>query len=269
MSKLDHLYSARWALSQAIEKNDFSKLDYAASEIAQAKGDIIEPPQEPDRPSASDPSSDLKPEIVYLGGVRVKTHGHYRTQTGEPQGLTVHHTAGHAVNDTSAILTLKDLAKRGLGCYVMAPSGLIFAPENFEDDPNLVAYHAGESEYAGKTSLSYYMAGMEICGAGLLNGNKTWWGKVIPDEQIRTVKARDNMVAGNYQKFTPEQEKTLLKFCLWQLKVNSQFSIDWVRGHYEISPGRKNDPSGSLSMSMAEFRQLLITEAIKLNLIKS
>ena len=92
---------------------------------------------------------------------------------------------------------------------------------------------------------------------------KTWFKKVIPVKEVRKVKARDNMVAGYYQAFTSEQEKALVDLCLYLDSTYESFSLDNVLGHDEVAPGRKNDPGGSLSMTMPEFRQFLKAEKIK------
>jgi len=41
------------------------------------------------------------------------------------------------------------------------------------------------------------------------------------------------------------------------MDVNPEFRADWVAGHDEVSPGRKSDPGGSLSMTMPQFRYML------------
>lgn len=262
----DSLYSARWALTKAIESDDYGNvLDFAIDKIMQAKADYIAPPpdEEPERPSAV--VVDQYPNIV-KGDFDVKTHGQYRTKTGEAEGLVVHFTAGRYDADA----TLKYLSRQGLGCMVMDQFGnIIMAPNQYEN-PKLVAYHAGKSSWKGKTSVSYYFAGMEICCAGLLDSKgKAWYGEQIQAADVRKVEKKDNVAAGLYHKFLPAQEKALMDYCLMQLRLNPMFKIENVVGHDEVSPGRKTDPGGSLSMTMPEFRELLTKKAKELNLIQS
>jgi N-acetyl-anhydromuramyl-L-alanine amidase AmpD len=70
-------------------------------------------------------------------------------------------------------------------------------------------------------------------------------------------------VSGLYEKYTDIQEKILIKLCLWyKEQAPETFSFDNVLGHDECTQlagqgARKNDPSGSLSMTMPKFRDTL------------
>ena len=215
--------------------------------------------EEPDRPDSSSLRHAYQiPQIVEVP-VYVKTHGNYRTKSGRAKGLTVHYTAGRSLDGArNAINTLTYLASRGLGCLVMDNAGILYRAKNH--DLQEVAYHAGKSSWLGKTSISYYCIGMEICCAGLLDeSGKSWFGESYNPNFIREYRApRDNVKMGKYHKYTnPAQESSLINFCLWQLDVNPEFEVDWVAGHDEISPGRKSDPGGSMSNTMPEVRAYL------------
>jgi|GEM_PF-3833427 len=68
-------------------------------------------------------------------------------------------------------------------------------------------------------------------------------------------KENDNLTLGAYEKYTEKQETSLKKLLIWLYKNNSVgLSIDYVLGHDEVSPGRKQDPGGSLSKSMPDYR---------------
>jgi len=50
----------------------------------------------------------------------------------------------------------------------------------------------------------------------------------------------------------------LFKLLRWlEYNGNGIFKLDFVLGHDEVAPSRKNDPGGSLSMTMPEFRKKL------------
>lgn len=206
--------------------------------------------EEPDRPKRGIEV----PEIIKTD-IIVKTHGNYRTASGQAKGLVVHYTSGRSKEPEAAINTLNYLARQGLGCLVMDREGKIYRAENQE--LNDVAYHAGKSEWKGFSGISRYCIGMEICCAGQLDGNRAWFGQRYTEDEIREVGDVDNVRAGRYHKFTEAQELSLKRFCRWQLQTNPEFDIDWIVGHDEISPGRKTDPGGSLSVTMTEFRDLL------------
>lgn len=211
-----------------------------------------QPQQEPERPTIKYEF----PEIVDVD-INIKTQGNYRTNSGQARGLVVHFTAGRFdKGKESALNTMRWLGKSGLGCLVMDTNGNIYKSK--DQDLDQVAWHAGKSSWKGKSGISRYCIGMEICCAGKLDvDNKSWYGLQIPTNQARVVDKKDNVQAGHYHKYTVAQEEALFNFCKWQMQVNPDFDVDWVVGHDEIAPRRKNDPGGSFSMTMPEFREQL------------
>jgi N-acetyl-anhydromuramyl-L-alanine amidase AmpD len=246
------LYSARWAITEGIDHNDYNHLDYAADMIAQAKADIItsDVVLEPDRDS-SKPITDYEvPTFKYLDDVFLNTQGRYQTPSGTAKGLVVHYTVSGR-SPQSAENVLKYLARKGLGCMVMDEDGVIYCAGN-QDWSSDVAWHAGKSAWGGVTGLSRYCMGMEICN----------WGTAVErtgtnDVRVITDK-KDNQFAGSYQKYTEAQEKALIGFISHCLATMPDFDIDWLVGHDEIATphGRKTDPGGSLSMTMPELRAM-------------
>lgn len=139
--------------------------------------------------------------------------------------------------------------------------------------------HAGESAWAGLSgTVSDELVGIEIECAGQVepngDGNYRAWFTVTskgdalftPDE-VRVSVDNDNIQKGAYHKYSEAQEKALVELLLW-LKANNEsvFQFKFVAGHDEVAGkkgigyNRKNDPGGSLSMTMTEFRSLLETE---------
>lgn len=207
---------------------------------------------EGDRPDSPPPvvSEVWEPNFVEVPGVSFKSHGPFKTPTGNPFGLTVHHTvSGRSAASAKAVLSY--LAKSGLGAVVMDENGVLYIPKGFNPLRQIV-YHAGTSAWKGKTGVSNYCLGIEICGWGT-DGAKRG------AKDLRTVKAEENRKAGTYQAFTKAQEETLFNFCLWLKEKNPDFNFDWVVGHDEVAQpiGRKSDPGGSLSVTMPELRRLL------------
>ena len=202
---------------------------------------------------------------------KMTTQGDY--PRGYPQGAIVHFTAG-APNPESTV-------EGGIGnhytFFVIGPKGDVY--QNF--DLNRWGYHAGESSHPvlGK-SVSKYLVGIEICNAGKVRqiDDKTfrpWFNdplhyqqahepiphgvpnpaRDLPLDQVRYVERLQNREAGWYHRYTPEQEQALIELLLW-LKSNGPgiFNFEFVLGHDEVSPGRKNDPGGALSLTMPDFR---------------
>lgn len=199
---------------------------------------------EPERQSIAPEINYEMPTIVRVPGIKFKTHGKFKTKTGKALGLLVHYAvSGNTAASAKGVLNYG--AKKGLGFLTMDKDGIIYAPENFDFQTNVV-YHAGKSSWKGKSGMSFYCIGMEVC----------CWGKDSKVGPFRKSKNNQNIKAGTYQAYTPRQEKALINFIKWQLDVNPEFSVDYVIGHDECAPTRKSDPGASLSMTMPAFRGL-------------
>lgn len=247
----DYLWTARWATKADRPELAYDEITNALYRIGALKSPIdSEPEERPDVKPVIPVSKFTEPNFVTVKGTRFKEQGPYRTTSGMFKGLTVHYTVSGRTSK-SAIGVVKYLAREGFGCMVMDEDGIIYIPEGF-DILRDVAWHAGDSAWEGKTGMSRYMAGMEIC----------CWGRGSKVGPYRESKGEDNIIFGKYQAYTEAQEASLINFCLWALDVNPEFVIDWIAGHDELRaeagrPGDKQDPGGSLSMTMPEFRALI------------
>lgn len=191
---------------------------------------------------------------------KLKVQGTY--PNGVPEGLIVHYTAGNQLQDPKSAL---DNALRNNYCFFFIDAkGIIYQ----QFDLNMWGKHAGESlcPVTGRKNVSKYYAGVEIACAGKLAQNEnnfvTWFGKEISKDQVREYIGNEAQPAsGYYQKFTLQQEQALFKLSMAFIKI---FGItpEYILGHDEVSQGRKNDPSGSLSCTMAEFRNELRNKII-------
>lgn len=194
-----------------------------------------------------------------------------------PRGAVIHFTAGgpHAEN------TVAGGIKNKYCFFTIGADGEVY--QNFE--LHSWGYHAGESFHSKLGSrVSQFLVGIEICNAGQLrqideNRFRPWFNdpeyyrkhrepvpaglpnlaRDLDREQVRYVEREQNYAPGWYHRYTSEQEAALEKLLLW-LKAQKPdvFNFDLVLGHDEVSPGRKNDPGGSLSMTMPAFRARLV-----------
>lgn len=187
------------------------------------------------------------PKFVEVPGVKFKTHAYAK---GTPEGLVVHFTvSGRTEKDARGVLSY--LAKQGYGCMVMDQDGVIYIPEGF-DIFKQAAAHAGKSAWNGISGMNSHFMGMEICNWGS-DGAKH-------GADVRKIsKKTGNQYPGTYQCYTSAQEISLANFCLWAKAKCPTFNLDNVAGHEEcaLPAGRKNDPGGSLSMTMPNFRAYL------------
>lgn len=210
----------------------------------------------PDNPPMISVEEDNEPTIVKVPGVKYKLRGKYKTPSGMPLGPLVHYTVSGRTA-ASARAVVKYLADQGLGALVMDENGIFYCAENYNFLKDVV-YHAGVSTWQGKSGVSFYTVGIEICNWGT-DGDRRG------AKDLRTVPARHNMKAGTYQMFTQKQEASLINFINYLKKMSPDFNTQWIVGHDEVSPNRKQDPGGSLSMTMPELRTLFV-EKSKINL---
>lgn len=247
------LWDARWAAknnkSELAVESITKALVHIGAEKPKVVGEVV------DRPTEPMPEKYLKgivePEFVIVKGVKYPARGAYRTASGKFAGLVVHYTvSGRKASNARGVVHY--LASRGFGCMVMDEDGKIYIPEGF-DILRHWGEHAGISKWGNRVSVSDEFAGMEIC----------CWGRNSKEGPFREFKKGEaNIIPGKYQQFTLAQERSLINFIMWARTVNDEFDLDNVVGHDEIreaagKKGDKQDPGGSLSWTMPEFRKLL------------
>lgn len=223
----------------------------------------IQPPEPTKEPLPSlDPDTErnLKNQLWYpaaeIVGKKMKTSGKYRK--GGPQGAVIHFTAGRCDDEKDALNSVEWLVQQGYVAFVIGPTGKIY--QRFPVDE--YGAHAGTSSWPGLGSgVSKKLIGIEVCCAGKLDSNlKSWFGQSYAENRVRRVASESNRVGGAYVAFTSAQEKALFSLLKWLYNRDPEtFDLELVLGHDEVSPGRKNDPGGSLSLTMPKYRSYLKT----------
>lgn len=196
----------------------------------------------------------------------IKTKWTYKG--GWCEGAILHFTAGR--NDPMG--TVNYLGSAGYPCLVMGRDGKVYQ-----------AFRASRGGPHCGTHHHDFSMGLEVISAGrclpvMINGVQKyapWYAltpenKVrkpidcLPESEVRYVDTRGSCQEGWYQKYTPAQEESIIKLFMWYKWVDptKRFSFDKVLGHNEACDlggrrGQKCDPSGALSMSMDELRDLL------------
>lgn len=224
-------------------------------EISQHGDETTDKPVEPERPSPSIPGAKaLWYPLADTSGPQMKARGSY--EKGYPIGAVIHFTAGRDESEDDARGSLEWGLNEGYAFFVIGPTGKVYQRLPL----NKWGYHAGTSSWPGLgSSLSDKLVGIEVACAGRLDSNrKSWFGKTYPESQCRTVSSKQNIQGGTYKKYTEAQERALIDLLMWLKQNNpSVFSLDFVLGHDSIAPSRKNDPGGSLSMTIPELQMLL------------
>lgn len=163
---------------------------------------------------------------------------------GYPVGAIIHFTAGRDKTEEDALGSYDWGCDQGYTFFVIGPTGKLY--QGFP--LNRAGSHAGSSSWPGLGSgVSSKLVGIEIACAGKLDSSgKSWFGVKYDKDEIRD----------GYKKYTPEQEETLIKLLVWLKKNNPDvFNVEYILGHDEVAPGRKNDPGHALSMGMNGLRE--------------
>ncbi len=178
-----------------------------------------------------------------------------------PKGLILHFHAGWSDSRINSINCLREGQKNGYTYICMEENGDVYFPYSSKDGKKIASfwkngYHCGTSHHKDHI-------GLEVMCSGKLqktaDGYETWYGEKIEPKEVRYVDKKDNVVAGYYEKFTQDQERAIINLCFYLKENYPTFSFDNVLGHCEVAPGRKNDPGGSLSVTMPELREILKT----------
>lgn len=170
-------------------------------------------------------------------------------------GLVIHYSAGRQIEDATGLLELG--VKNGYTYWGLNSKGIFHKTHEL----NEFGYHVGM--YRHKNHL-----GIEVMCPGLLtpkNGEYYPWYDLNtpwPKDQVRYFEGSKTQVRGHYAKFTPEQERALVALVQYLKNNCPGFSIDNVVGHDSCMAeiglyGEKQDPGGSLSWSIEDFREYL------------
>lgn len=218
-------------------------------------------PYKPDPTPQPDPKPDPKPDnsepLLWIPFAKrapfdMKTAGTY--SKGYPIGAIVHFTAG-ATRGDGGYNSLEWGRDQGFAFLCILRDGTLWQAHPL----NKWGHHAGSSHWQGiDGDVSDDLVGIEVCCAGGLEkiGDRyySWFDKntPIPAEEVRV-----DANGRGWHAYSPEQEATLKKLLVWLAKNSPIFRWQFVLGHDEVAPGRKNDPGHSISIPMPELRAWL------------
>jgi len=161
-----------------------------------------------------------------------------------PRGVIIHHTVSYNMD-----ATVRHFLNHKVDVhFIIGTDGKVtqMVPCNH------IAHHAGQSSWDGDDLLNRYYVGIEVVNLGPLRKKED--GKFYDayrKEYKGQVRTREILGNKYWEPFTAIQEKALDDLVLWLLHAY-RFSLGNVVGHYECSPGRKNDPAGGLSHGLME-----------------
>lgn len=107
---------------------------------------------------------------------------------------------------------------------------------------NRAAWHAGQSNWQGRTNLNNHSIGIEFVNSGLLEAKKNQDGSIYYFNRLTNTRILDYQKDCNghaWENYTPAQMDAAVKVAE---ALVSEYRLVDVLGHEQIAPGRKVDP---------------------------
>lgn len=175
-----------------------------------------------------------------------------RFQSGSPDTIVIHFTAGSSLASSVNVLTNAD---SGVSAhFVVGRNGDIVQML----PTNKIAWHAGESHYEGRSGLNQYSIGIELDNAGQLKARgdgtyESWFGEVYGENEVLAAQHANQQSISYWHKYTDVQIARTLSICK---ALCSYYDISTVVGHEEIAPARKVDPGPAFPLQ--KFKALVL-----------
>ncbi len=122
---------------------------------------------------------------------------------------------------------------------------------------NTIAWHAGKSDYKGRSGYNNFSIGIEFVNAGALTKKdgkfRSWMGKAYEASEVVELTHKNESQPRYWLKYTDEQIKRAEQLC--QL-LTQKFSIKEILGHEDLAPGRKQDPGPAFPLARFQERYL-------------
>jgi N-acetylmuramoyl-L-alanine amidase len=175
-----------------------------------------------------------------------------------PEYLVMHYTAGSSAEGSVAWMC--NPAARAAAHLVIGRDGRITQLAPF----NRVTWHAGQSQWAGRSGLNGFSIGIELDNAGKLERTGGQWRSAIS----KRIYADDDVLVANHKHDHPgAPPRGWHEYSEMQLDAAAEVGLLLVRkyalkdvlGHEDIAPGRKSDPGPAFPM--ASFRARLMGRA--------
>lgn len=157
----------------------------------------------------------------------------------KPEIAVIHYAVTESADATAAVLRSREY----VSCHLtLDKTGRIIQQVPF----NRVAWHAGKSEYRGRSDCNKFSLGIEISNPGPLQKQgdgsfRTTYGVPWKGEVVEAFHKNDKFEHG--WRYWAAYSQVELDLCahictLWK----EHYGITDVVGHDEIAPGRKSDP---------------------------
>ena len=172
-----------------------------------------------------------------------------------PEYLVVHYTAGSSAE--SAIAWLCNPAARASAHLLIGRDGRLTQLAAF----NRIAWHAGRSQWAGRSGVNGFSIGVELDNAGRLDRVGQRWVSPVSrreyaDDQVLIASHphdRPGTPAGGWHRYSAAQLDAAGEVGALLMR---HYALRDVLGHQDIAPGRKTDPGPAFPLASLRARLL-------------
>jgi N-acetylmuramoyl-L-alanine amidase len=191
------------------------------------------------------PVSDVKQGVPFIIGP------HYSSRKGELiDMIVIHYTASSTLNGTTR--WFQDPESKVSAHYLVGKDGAVVQMVKEADK----AWHAGKSEWAGRSNCNGFSVGIEIINWGILKKKDDGFYCAINNKYTQkyngaTPVEKDGLF---WEPYTDEQYEALSQL-VGDIMQRRGVVVERVVGHSDIAPGRKTDPGAHFDWG--RFRGLL------------
>jgi len=161
----------------------------------------------------------------------------------KPIGIVLHYTASGGKDGGGDAAYLSRASSRASAQIVVGREGDVHQLMPL----NNIAWHAGESKWNGVEDQNAHTIGIEIDNWGWLEGRRI----NLPEEKI-FVGQRNNRGHNQWETYAEAQlqavEEVIAAIC-------DYYDIEYIVGHEDVSPGRKQDPGPALDEFKAKMQE--------------
>jgi len=172
-------------------------------------------------------------------------------KAGEMDTIIIHYTGGSSAQ--SSVDSLCNPTSKASAHLVIGMDGSVHQLVPFDT----IAWHAGTSQYNGRTGFNRYSIGIELDNPGRLTKTEgsyiSWFGRKYDAANVIKGIHRNETTESYWHAFTEIQLLKTEEICRLLM---AEYNIKHILGHEEISPGRKSDPGPAFPLDL--FRNKLL-----------
>lgn len=171
-------------------------------------------------------------------------------RTIRPEYLVIHYTAGRSAESSVRWLTSPEA--KASAHLVIGRDGGVTQLVAFDRR----AWHAGVSQWEGRSGLNSFSIGIELDNMGVLDKTvddswHAWFGARVPDDEVLEARHGNESAMRGWHTYTEVQLESALEVAS---ALVSHYGLKGILGHSDIAPGRKQDPGPAFPMERFQAR---------------